>query len=136
MVLACGGFEANPEMRMRYLGPGLGTRAGVRGTRYNTGEGIRVALDIGAQAFGDWSTCHAVQWDISAPPFGDRVVLDNFQKHSYPIGIIVNLDGRALRRRGRRLPQPHLRQIRSRGDEAAAADRSADLRRQDHRNGA
>ena len=43
--------------------------------------------------FGGWSTCHAVQWDISAPPFGDRVVLDNFQKHSYPIGIVVNLDG-------------------------------------------
>jgi tricarballylate dehydrogenase len=34
-----------------------------------------------------------VQWDISAPPFGDRVVLDNYQKHSYPIGIVVNLDG-------------------------------------------
>ena len=37
--------------------------------------------------------CHAVQWDLSAPPFGDRVVLDNYQKHSYPIGIIVNADG-------------------------------------------
>ena len=34
-----------------------------------------------------------MQWDISAPPFGDRVVLDNFQKHSYPIGIIVNMEG-------------------------------------------
>jgi tricarballylate dehydrogenase len=34
-----------------------------------------------------------VQWDISAPPFGDRVVLDSFQKHSYPLGIIVNLNG-------------------------------------------
>jgi len=27
------------------------------------------------------------------PPLGDLVVLDNFQKHSYPLGIIVNLDG-------------------------------------------
>ena len=34
-----------------------------------------------------------MQWDISAPPFGDRVVLDNFQKHSYPIGIVVNMNG-------------------------------------------
>jgi tricarballylate dehydrogenase len=34
-----------------------------------------------------------VAWDISAPPFGDRRILDNFQKHSYPIGIVVNLDG-------------------------------------------
>ena len=92
VVLACGGFEANPEMRTRYLGPGW-ELCRVRGTRHNTGEGIRAALDIGAQAFGGWSTCHAVQWDISAPPFGDRVVLDNYQKHSYPIGIVVNLDG-------------------------------------------
>jgi tricarballylate dehydrogenase len=92
VVLACGGFESNPEMRTRYLGPGW-ELCRVRGTRHNTGGGIRAALDIGAQPFGGWSTCHAVQWDISAPAFGDRVVLDNFQKHSYPIGIVVNLKG-------------------------------------------
>ena len=92
VVLACGGFEANPEMRTRYLGPGW-ELCRVRGTRHNTGGGIRAALEIGAQPFGGWSTCHAVQWDISAPPFGDRVVLDNYQKHSYPIGIVVNLKG-------------------------------------------
>jgi tricarballylate dehydrogenase len=92
VVLACGGFEANPEMRVRYLGPGW-ELCRVRGTRHNTGDGIKAALDIGAQPFGGWSTCHAVAWDISAPPFGDRVVLDNFQKHSYPIGIVVNLNG-------------------------------------------
>lgn len=93
VVLACGGFESNPEMRTRYLGPGW-ELCRVRGTRHNTGRGIQAALDIGAQPFGGWSTCHAVQWDISAPPFGDRTVLDNFQKHSYPIGIVVNLEGR------------------------------------------
>jgi tricarballylate dehydrogenase len=92
VVLACGGFQANPEMRVRYLGPGW-ELCKVRGTRYNTGDGINAALRIGAQPFGGWSTCHAVQWDISAPPFGDRVVLDNYQKHSYPIGIVVNMNG-------------------------------------------
>ena len=92
VVLACGGFEANQEMRVRYLGPGWES-CRVRGTRHNTGEGIQAALNIGAMAFGGWSSCHAVQWDISAPPFGDRVVLDNFQKHSYPIGIVVNMNG-------------------------------------------
>jgi tricarballylate dehydrogenase len=92
VVLACGGFEANPEMRTRYFGPGW-ELCRVRGTKHNTGDGIRAALDIGAQAYGGWSTCHAVQWDISAPPFGDRVVLDNFQKHSYPLGIVVNMNG-------------------------------------------
>ena len=93
VVLACGGFEANPRMRAAYLGPGWES-CRVRGTRHNTGDGIQAALDIGAQAYGGWSSCHAVQWDLSAPPFGDRVVLDNFQKHSYPIGIVVNLEGK------------------------------------------
>ncbi|CAN5427590.1 FAD-dependent tricarballylate dehydrogenase TcuA [soil metagenome] len=93
VVLACGGFEANPRMRVAYLGAGWES-CRVRGTRHNTGDGIQAALDIGAQAFGGWSSAHAVQWDISAPPFGDRVVLDNFQKHSYPLGIIVNMEGK------------------------------------------
>jgi tricarballylate dehydrogenase len=93
VVLACGGFEANPEWRTKYLGPGW-ELAKVRGTRYNTGDGLRMALEIGAQPYGHWSGCHAVQWDIAAPPFGDRKVGDLFQKHSYPLGIIVNLDGR------------------------------------------
>jgi tricarballylate dehydrogenase len=92
VVLACGGFQANPEMRVRYFGPGW-ELCKVRGTRYNTGDGINAAMAIGAQPFGGWSTCHAVQWDISAPPFGDRVILDNYQKHSYPIGIVVNMKG-------------------------------------------
>ncbi len=93
VVLACGGFEANPEMRTRYLGQGW-ELAKVRGTRYNTGDGIRMALDIGAQAYGHWSGCHAVAWDAGAPPFGNRIVGDLFQKHSYPLGIIVNVEAR------------------------------------------
>ncbi|MCB1739320.1 MAG: FAD-dependent tricarballylate dehydrogenase TcuA [Gammaproteobacteria bacterium] len=92
VVLACGGFESNPEMRVRYLGPGWDL-CRVRGTRHNMGDGIRMALEIGARPYGNWSGCHSVGWDISAPPYGDRAVLDNFQKHSYPWGIMVNLRG-------------------------------------------
>lgn len=92
VVLACGGFESNPEMRVRYLGAGWDL-ARVRGTRHNMGEGIRMALDIGARPYGNWSGCHSVGWDISASPYGDYEVLDNFQKHSYPWGIMVNLRG-------------------------------------------
>jgi tricarballylate dehydrogenase len=92
VVLAAGGFEANVEMRTRYLGPNW-ELARVRGTPYNTGDAIRMALDIGAQPWGHWSGCHAVQWDLNAPWHGDRRVGDNFQKHSYPLGIIVNLRG-------------------------------------------
>ena len=93
VVLACGGFESNAEWRTRYLGPGWDL-AKVRGTRYNTGDGIRMALDAGAMPYGHWSGCHAVGWDRNAPAFGDLAVGDNFQKHSYPLGIMVNADGR------------------------------------------
>lgn len=92
VVLACGGFESNPAMRVQYLGPGWDL-CRVRGTRHNMGEGIQMALAIGARPYGNWSSAHACEWDISAPPYGDRWVLDNFQKHSYPIGIMVNLNG-------------------------------------------
>ena len=103
VVLASGGFQANAEWRTRYLGPGWDL-AKVRGTRFNTGDGIRMALDIGARARGNWSGCHAVGWDRNAPDFGDRRVGDGFQKHSYPFGIMVNARRAALRGRGRRLP--------------------------------
>jgi len=92
VVLASGGFQANPEWRTRYLGPGWDL-AKVRGTRFNTGGGIRMALEIGAAAWGNWSGAHAVAWEFNAPPFGDLAVGDGFQKHSYPFSIMVNLRG-------------------------------------------
>jgi len=92
VVLGAGGFQANTEMRCRYLGPDW-ELAKVRGTPYNTGEGIQMALDIGAQSFGHWSSSHTVQWDLGAPPFGDRKVGESYQKHSYPFGLIVNVNG-------------------------------------------
>jgi tricarballylate dehydrogenase len=93
VVLASGGFEANAEWRTRYLGAGWDL-AKVRGTRFNTGDGIRMALEIGAMPYGNWSGCHAVGWDRNAPEFGDLSVGDAFQKHSYPFGIMVNGRGR------------------------------------------
>jgi tricarballylate dehydrogenase len=93
VVLACGGFESNAEMRRRYMGPGW-ELAKVRGTRFNTGGGINMALAIGAMPHGHWSSGHAVGWDFNAPPFGDLTVGDNFQKHSYPLGIMVNATGK------------------------------------------
>jgi tricarballylate dehydrogenase len=92
VVLAAGGFQANAEWRTRYLGPGW-ELAKVRGTRFNTGDGIKMALDIGAQPTGNWSGGHAVGWDRNAPEFGDLSVGDNFQKHSYPWGIMINARG-------------------------------------------
>ena len=93
VVLACGGFEANPEWRTRYLGPGW-ELAKVRGTRFNVGDGLRMALDIGAAPYGNWSGCHATGWDRYAPEFGDVNVGDQFQKHSYIFGLLINAEGK------------------------------------------
>jgi tricarballylate dehydrogenase len=93
VVIASGGFQGNPEMRTRYLGPGW-ELAKVRGSRFSTGDGIRMAMRIGAANAGNWSGCHAVGWDRNAPEFGDLAVGDGFQKHSYPFGIMVNAKGK------------------------------------------
>jgi tricarballylate dehydrogenase len=79
-------------MRARYLGPGWDL-AKVRGTKYNTGKGIEMALKAGAMPYGHFSGAHAVAWDVNAPPFGDLTIGDQFQKHNYPYGMIVNARG-------------------------------------------
>ena len=93
IVLACGGFEANPEMRTKYLGHGW-ELAKVRGSRFNQGDGLKMALDIGAAPYGNWSGCHATGWDRNAPEYGDVNVGDKFQKHSYIFGLLINAEGR------------------------------------------
>lgn len=93
VVLACGGFEANAEMRARYLGPGWDL-AKVRGSRYNTGDGLRMAMDIGAQPYGHWSGCHSVAWERNASDFGDLVMTPQFQRHNYPFAVVVNSEGK------------------------------------------
>lgn len=45
VVLATGGFENNAEMRETYLGL---PRAAVAGSLYNTGDGIKMAMEVGA----------------------------------------------------------------------------------------
>jgi tricarballylate dehydrogenase len=92
VVLACGGFESNAEMRARYIGPNWDL-AKVRGTRFNNGYGHRMAMDIGAAPAGHWSGAHAVQWDMNAPPYGDIAIGDRFQKHNYPFGVVLNARG-------------------------------------------
>ena len=93
VVLASGGFESDPRMRAAYLGPQWDV-AKVRGTPYNTGEVLHVALEAGAQAYGNWSGCHSIAWDAAAPPAGDRELTNLFSKQSYPLGIVVNGDAR------------------------------------------
>ena len=93
VVLGCGGFEANPEWRARYLGRPW-DHAKVRGTRYNTGDGLRMALAIGALPHGQWTGCHSTPIDADAPPHGDRKLTDKTNRLSYPYGVLVNAQGR------------------------------------------
>ena len=94
VVLAAGGFEASPELRERHLGPGW-ERARVRGTPLNTGEVLMAALDAGAAPHGDWSSCHSVAWDAGADPAGgDRELTNQLTRGGYPLGIVVNREGR------------------------------------------
>lgn len=89
VILAAGGFEANPEMRARYLGPGWDL-VKVRGSRYNSGEVLNFALAFGAQPVGHWSGCHAVLVDSAAPD----VECAYEHRYSYPYGIMVDIDGK------------------------------------------
>lgn len=93
VVLACGGFEANPEMRVRYLGQGW-DQALVRGTKYNTGEVLAKVLELGAQPVGNWSSAHAVPLDAYAPDTGDLDLRALSSRTSYMFGITVNVHGK------------------------------------------
>ncbi|KAK7740008.1 hypothetical protein SLS62_011179 [Diatrype stigma] len=94
VILAAGGFEANPRMRSQYLGPDWDF-AKVRGTPYNDGTCLEMAIrDVSAKQAGNWSGCHSVAWDANAPAnSGDRAISNEFTKSGYPLGLMLNLEG-------------------------------------------
>src|SRR3954451_7370056 len=93
VVLACGGFEANAAWRSRHLGPGWDL-AKVRGSKFNCGDGLDMALRIGAQPAGHWSGCHAVGWERYADDFGSFDTMDDYERDNYPFSIMVNSEGK------------------------------------------
>jgi tricarballylate dehydrogenase len=92
VVLACGGFEANKELRVRYMGPKW-DEVKVRGTKYNTGEGLMMAIELGAQPIGQWSGGHSTPVDAAAPEFGSLELTDHTRRASYAYGLMVNEEG-------------------------------------------
>lgn len=96
-ILACGGFEANEDMRADLMGPEWG-HARTRGTPMNRGDGLRAAWDLGAQKYGRMGGCHATPMDLYMKPYanlkiphGDR---KNYRKISYFLGVMLNAEGR------------------------------------------
>jgi len=96
VILACGSFESSPEMRAQHLGTGW-DKVKLRGVPFNTGDGLNMALELGAQPNGSWSTCHASPQDSKRPDYdvpGPGVSGVYWSRYSYPFGITVNVDGR------------------------------------------
>jgi tricarballylate dehydrogenase len=92
VVLGCGGFEANAQWRAQHLGAPW-DHAKVRGTAYNQGDGLRMALAIGALPWGQWSGCHATPISSDWPDFADRERTDKSNRLSYPYGVMLNRQG-------------------------------------------
>ena len=88
VVLGCGGFEGSAEMQTRYLGPrSVYLRPICRGAYYNKGEGIQMALEIGAAPCGDFGSYHA-------EPIDPRSGVAEASLMIFPYGILVNKEGR------------------------------------------
>jgi tricarballylate dehydrogenase len=87
VVLACGGFEGNPEMLARYIGPkARSIRPVARGGYYNKGEGIAMGLAAGAAPAGDFTEFHA-------EPIDPRSGVSEPIVFCFPYGILVNASG-------------------------------------------
>lgn len=88
VVIASGGFHANVAMRTQYLGAGWDT-VHTRGCKYNVGDGLKMAMNLGAQTVGNWSGAHAVSGDKNLENYKE-----GFQKLSFPFGVMVNQNGK------------------------------------------
>ncbi|MGH6988597.1 MAG: FAD-binding protein [Stellaceae bacterium] len=84
VVIACGGFEGSREMLTQYLGPRGGELPLIAPTlKNNRGDGLRMAMEIGADTAGQFDMFHGEPLDArSSKP--DAVI------YAYPFGIVVN----------------------------------------------
>ena len=88
VVLAGGDYGSSTEKRTRYYGPGYGNMK-VRGSRYNTGETIEAAMDVGAKSDGEWGDAHMAIIDAGSPDVeGGITRIDGYQ-----YGLILNHEG-------------------------------------------
>lgn len=87
IVLASGGFGGDPAMLAEHVGPGAESFRPISpGSATNRGDGIRMALAIGALPAGDWQGMHAEPVDPRSERPAALVLV-------YPYGIVVDRDG-------------------------------------------
>jgi tricarballylate dehydrogenase len=87
VVLASGGYQGNAEMMARYHGErAMTARPVARGGNYNKGEGIEMALALGAATAGNFSLFHA-------EPVDPRSGEPEAAIFCFPYGILVNSEG-------------------------------------------
>ena len=84
VVIACGGFEGNPEMLTRYLGPRACDLPLIAPTlKNNQGDGLRMVLEVGGDTAGQFDMFHGEPVDVrSNKP--DAVI------YAFPYGIVLN----------------------------------------------
>ena len=88
VVLASGGYQGNAELMARYHGErALTSRPVARGGNYNKGEGLEMALALGAATAGNFSLFHA-------EPVDPRSREAEAAIFCFPYGVLVNAEGR------------------------------------------
>jgi tricarballylate dehydrogenase len=84
VIVASGGFEGNPDFLDEQLGRKDRPLIPIApGALFNQGEGIRMALDAGAQKSGEWAGFHAEPVDPRAT-HAEAIVM------AFPYGILVD----------------------------------------------
>jgi tricarballylate dehydrogenase len=97
VILASGGFQGNAAMMRAQFGPeGETVKLISPGTRFDTGDGIRMARDHGATVSGDWNGMHIEPVDPRSDHFAPVVLV-------YPYGIVVDREGHRFFDEGRDL---------------------------------
>ncbi|MEM6595430.1 MAG: FAD-dependent tricarballylate dehydrogenase TcuA [Pseudomonadota bacterium] len=96
VILASGGFEASESLRAELMGPDWSV-AKVRGTPHNTGDGLRMAEELGAMRYGRFDGCHATPMDLHMKDFGNLDLppkeRKNYRKICYFLGVMLNAKG-------------------------------------------
>ena len=90
VILASGGFQGDGAMMREHFGPGAESMRLISpGTRYNSGDGIRMAGALGAALSGDWGGMHSEPIDPRSRNSAPVVLV-------YPYGIVVDRHGRRM----------------------------------------